>query len=399
MRKLQTFFALLGFLFAAGAPAQEEATAFELRFSNPGARSLGFGGAFVALADDATAAFANPAGLTQLLEPELTLEIRGQSVTSPPDSPAIDLSLGLSTQAFIAFVYPWKNISLAVYRNGFANFESNAQIIGSLPDGGSFDVQTANELEIVNTGISVSYRLNENLSLGAGVYEWQGIFESVTAETRTGPDPRTAILRFRQTTTNEDTDIGFNAGFLWRLAKRWRLGGVLRQGPELALRSVERIGPVTQPLPSLPARELDSRIHFPSVLGLGLAFKPKNEKLTLSFEWDFVRYSNVLDSLAGEPDRGNFDLDDAHEIHLGLEYVITASRPVIALRLGGWIDPDHRLRYLGADPVDRVIFQGGRDESHLAAGLGLAFKRLKLDLAVDDSDSIFAGSFSAIYSF
>ncbi|MCP4203105.1 MAG: hypothetical protein GY769_14380, partial [bacterium] len=48
----------------AAAPqlaAQEEALAnVEFSFSNPGARSMGFGGAFVALADDATAAFANP---------------------------------------------------------------------------------------------------------------------------------------------------------------------------------------------------------------------------------------------------------------------------------------------------------------------------------------------------
>src|SRR5690606_20736685 len=36
----------------AGAPAS-----FDFAFANPGARSLGFGGAFVALADDATAAF------------------------------------------------------------------------------------------------------------------------------------------------------------------------------------------------------------------------------------------------------------------------------------------------------------------------------------------------------
>ena len=33
-------------------------------FSLPGARSLGMGGAFVALADDATAGYSNPAGLT-----------------------------------------------------------------------------------------------------------------------------------------------------------------------------------------------------------------------------------------------------------------------------------------------------------------------------------------------
>ena len=33
---------------------------------NPGARAMGIGGAFISLADDSTAAQANPAGLTQL---------------------------------------------------------------------------------------------------------------------------------------------------------------------------------------------------------------------------------------------------------------------------------------------------------------------------------------------
>lgn len=57
--------------------------AFEFSFSNPGARSMGFGGAFAALADDATAAFANPAGLVQLAAPEVTLEVRHWSSSIP----------------------------------------------------------------------------------------------------------------------------------------------------------------------------------------------------------------------------------------------------------------------------------------------------------------------------
>ena len=45
----------------------ETNSAIPFSFSNPGARSLGMGGAFVGLADDATAAYTNPAGLTQLV--------------------------------------------------------------------------------------------------------------------------------------------------------------------------------------------------------------------------------------------------------------------------------------------------------------------------------------------
>jgi hypothetical protein len=45
-------------------------------FSNVGARSSGAGGAFVGLADDATAAWFNPAGLTQLEEPQVSLALK-----------------------------------------------------------------------------------------------------------------------------------------------------------------------------------------------------------------------------------------------------------------------------------------------------------------------------------
>ena len=56
---------------------------FQFSFSNPGARSMGFGGAFVALADDATAAFANPAGLVQITRPEVSLEGRYWDYSTP----------------------------------------------------------------------------------------------------------------------------------------------------------------------------------------------------------------------------------------------------------------------------------------------------------------------------
>jgi len=48
----------------------------DFRINNPGARANGMGGAFVGLADDATAAYTNPAGLTILTKPEVTLEYK-----------------------------------------------------------------------------------------------------------------------------------------------------------------------------------------------------------------------------------------------------------------------------------------------------------------------------------
>jgi len=49
---------------------------FRFNLINPGARARGIGGAFVSLADDATAAQSNPAGLSFLSRSEFFAELR-----------------------------------------------------------------------------------------------------------------------------------------------------------------------------------------------------------------------------------------------------------------------------------------------------------------------------------
>src|ERR1700742_5069436 len=47
------------------------------RFTTPGARAAAMGKTFIGLADDATAAVSNPAGLSNLLEQEFSFEFSG----------------------------------------------------------------------------------------------------------------------------------------------------------------------------------------------------------------------------------------------------------------------------------------------------------------------------------
>src|SRR5213082_2221157 len=79
MRKL-LLLTLLAVFIALPLAAQntdiESLSGLQFNFGNPGARSLGMGGAFLGLADDASAAEANPAGLTILRKPEITVEGR-----------------------------------------------------------------------------------------------------------------------------------------------------------------------------------------------------------------------------------------------------------------------------------------------------------------------------------
>jgi long-chain fatty acid transport protein len=77
MRKVLLVLVLLAALPTLAQNVDIEAlSGLQFNFGNPGARSLGMGGAFLGLADDASAAEANPAGLTILRKAEFSLEAR-----------------------------------------------------------------------------------------------------------------------------------------------------------------------------------------------------------------------------------------------------------------------------------------------------------------------------------
>src|SRR5437870_12948983 len=76
MRRLFLILVLAAVPAAAQNTDIESLAGLQFNFGNPGARALGMGGAFIGLADDASAAEANPAGLTILRKPEVTLEGR-----------------------------------------------------------------------------------------------------------------------------------------------------------------------------------------------------------------------------------------------------------------------------------------------------------------------------------
>ncbi len=332
------------------ASAQEGPLSLELSFSNPGARSMGFGGAFVALADDATAAFANPAGLVQLVEPEVSVEGRGWSYSTPyvesgrlvgePTGIGLDaapLTTARSTESLsglslVSLVHPKGDWSLGFYRHRLASFAYHADVLG-LYSGPWPEVNVnlrreavmrqTTDLEITSFAVAGAYRVNETLSLGLGVNVHHGQLSMITES------------------------YGHACGGFGY--------------------------PPCAPDP------------------LGVSFRTADQRLTLGLEWDRVDYSDMIDDDAG------LRLEDGDELRLGAEYVFVERSPVLSLRLGLWLDPDHRMRYEGRNYVAERLLTGGGDELHFAAGLGLAFGRMTLDFGLDLSDLVDTLSVSTIF--
>ncbi|HYN22997.1 MAG TPA: hypothetical protein VE078_18710 [Thermoanaerobaculia bacterium] len=196
-------------------------TVVKFSLSPPGARSLALGGAFLALADDATAAYTNPAGLTNLTVggSEVTMELRrnefsnsfvdrGHYSTVPDEIPPRVTNTGsdfegpgilrdeakseTSGMSFLSFAYVLpRGLTLAVYRHELGNFATAFQTQGPFNDDRPesclnpsnkicrFRItprQTRTELEIVNFGLSGAFAfelpplkgMESTLSIGVG---------------------------------------------------------------------------------------------------------------------------------------------------------------------------------------------------------------------------------------
>lgn len=431
--------ALLAVLLAAfaapGIANGQVLTTLEFSFSNPGARSMGLGGAFVALADDATAAFANPAGLTQLVEPEVSIEGRSWSYESPytsggraggaPTGIGIDTvalplraesTADLTGLSFVSLVYPVRGCSIAIFQHQLLNFEMTQEIQGIFEPGITFAGSYRGPIErgffdfdVRTSGLATGIRVSERLSLGLGLSYFDSSSYFVGDEYL--PDDSTlenyfASSAFPQERLSEHVrvalrggDWGLTAGFLWGISRSWKLGGVYRQGPELELEGLVTAGPLHKELAEGTQVFLGrAPWDLPDVYGLGFSYRSPDGHWAAGSEWTRVEYSTILESLPPElAGDGNF-VDDADEIRLGGEYAFFLGLSVVALRLGAWHDPDHLVRNEG-DAFARAEHPPGSDETHLAAGFGVAFEKLQMDAGVDLSDRIDSASLSLIYSF
>lgn len=419
-------------LAPAGASAQEAVVPMQFNFSDPGARSMGFGGAFVALADDATAAFANPAGLVQLLRPEVSVEGRRRSYSTPytehgrveglPSGFGIDTTVGLRTVtseddhselSFLSLVYPKENWSLAVFRHTAANFEFFSETQGLFGGGTDccqiryWDQRAWNDMEIVSYGLSAAYRINDEFNVGFGLVLYDAAFvtdatlflsDDDTIESYFEPNsylPERSA--FSERISFDDTDWAITAGFLWRPTANWSIGGVYRQAPKVDLRLELTAGQAIDygvPPGGLLSREFGT-VELPAIYGLGFAYRAPDGRLTVTLQWDHVEYSNIIDSLKID-DRA---VDDVDEFHLGAEYAFLGSTPILAVRLGIWLEPDHQMRATSDVPLAHALLPPREDKMHFTAGLGVAIQRFQIDFGIDISDGTDTVSLSGIYNF
>ncbi len=209
----------------------------EFRVVTPGARAVAMGKTFVGIADDATAAASNPAGLSNLFDPEVSIEFSAVELrhnrmarVSPLD--LIEFRSRTAEPTFASFVTPLpdrdvlRQITVAAFYNSLQRYSEEFDLPrneGTL-DGrgycGNIDVS------VRAYGGGVAALLGPRFSLGG----------SVTVQTlrnRTishGYDRSCTDFRNGSETDDRDTGIGAQIGFLYRPSSMFSLGAAYLKG-------------------------------------------------------------------------------------------------------------------------------------------------------------------------
>lgn len=418
---------LAGFTGSAMAITDNEANAsLPFSFSNPGARALGMGGAFIGLADDASAAYTNPAGLTQLVSPEVSAELRSERTdTRWLDGGNVQFNafngsgLNYSSQndtstslRSFSFVYPSERISFAFYRYELVNYDSNFESAGATwttGDGSgingtifAYNVDTSFDVETY--GAAMGIKATDSLSFGLGINYYRLDINSTTDRFLLDGTPVN-----REANLDGDGRFGFTVGARWAASDWLSFGASYRRAPELGYDAILSAPGITETLVR------DTELDVPDVFGIGFSIRP-SESWVINFDVNRVFYSDVTDDLTSVFDANQaldlepLKLDDGTEIHLGAEYTFATAHP-FSVRAGVWRDPAHELVYRGTPPTidfdvnsvpaNSATFAAGRDDAqtHIAIGAGMAFEKFQIDLGADFSDTVDILSMSGVFRF
>ncbi len=383
-----------------------------------GARAMGMGGAFIAVADDATAASWNPAGLIQLEKPELSVvgaySARNNHYTSDrleSDTDSTDEETALN---YFSVTYPFHLIRNAVVSLNYQRLYEFGRSLNYHQHLTSAELELDQQIQfdqsgsIGAVGLAGAIELTPRVSIGCTVNiwtdelgwdnGWRTSYRVHTSGVQAG-EPVSGDTRIDET-YEKFRGINFNLGLLWETDKWGNLGLVIKTPFKASLvHRFEQSGAAISGAPSNtgdPVRTDEQvSLYMPFSYGAGWARRFR-DRLTLSLDIHRTEWGEykLVDGQGNEfsPIDGRFmdqsDVDATTHVRLGAEHLFLLPGKGIALplRAGLFYDPE---------PA-----QGSpRDVYGFSLGAGLTRQRYSCDLAYQlrwaadaDSSNLIAGS-------
>ncbi|NOZ61233.1 MAG: hypothetical protein GXO74_06090 [Calditrichaeota bacterium] len=329
------------------------AQSVNLNFIGAGARARGMGGAFIGVADDATAASWNPAGLARLEKAEASVVGVFSSYTPSSD-----------VEGFDAEPYKYSHVGLNFGSIAFPLAIGERNLVATVAYQNVIDLYykySGDQYETERTGgvnaiiPSVGLQLTPMLSIGAALNIFTGSSDyQYTDKTGFGSDSKENY---------NYSGMNFSIGALFDF-ERFRVGATLKTPFGLN--------------ETLSDSDYDVDIGMPQMLGIGLAFQA-TDALLVAADYEMRGYSNSKTTYNkayqgyNEGDEASLNWEDINQFRLGAEYLLMSGNNILPIRLGFATTP---LPY--KDQNDKQVVG-----INLTAGIGIIMGNMNLDLGVE----------------
>lgn len=350
-----------------------------------GARAAGMGNTFTAVADDATAASFNPAGLAQLVEPEasvvvdyLSLQDRHLNFLSLDQAPVLKLSdtkvdFRNTSFNFLSVTVPFKMASRQFsvqfstqkvvdfsYRGDreFKEIDPVADVINILDQ----DSRQGGDIRVYSASLAAetTHRMLLGMTLNRWIGNWD--FTSINAETFQN-QPVKEYLTYSQ--QNALRGWNFDLGMLLRY-KYLNVGLRYRTSFTADFNFDAQIDTNIE-TPFRPSPHTATKLQWPSTLSVGLALKP-TDRLLIAADFGRTDWSKMTFALPDGGTRINFfDLlaknktlsTVSNDWHAGTEYLFLAGSAVIPVRAGWLREPQPGPDGLTGERIIATGFSAG----------------------------------------
>jgi len=358
-------------LFITLAHADQVEFSSSLNPVGSGARATGMGGAFIGVADDATAASWNPAGLIQLEKPEMSLvyasQRRGQTYHSTIH-PEMNGTNDTNTDGinYMSYAYPFTALgrNMIVSLNYQQLYEMKKKVNMNYRwdlGGGDYrnDVVAFHQSGYLYAlSPAVAVQVKPSISIGATLNFWTGIlgqngWANAYRSTSLGSVLGNSVTeQFVLKDANRFKGFNANLGALWNITDAFALGAVYKTAFTGKIKQDKYLywnqvfgGTTSLHLPEETSSDLTMRM--PSSFGLGLQYRSSDRLLfamdIYQTKWSrfFIKDAagnefNPISSKALSEGR----LKDTTQLRLGTEYLFIGNNRTIALRAGIFSDPE-----------------------------------------------------------
>lgn len=339
-----------------------------INLNGVGAKAVSMGGAFVGLANDYSAVFWNPAGLTQMKAPSLTVYGAGLMPSGKYSLPLFGISAETESKVYLsgalAYYQPLSEklvVGLAAYvPSGLGATYKGADLQNFLQPPTALEWESY--LGVITVSPVIAYKISDQFSIGATINFNYGLLNL----------KRPGLGQYSEELSG--TGFGATIGAMFKPMEGLSFGATLKLPTKIKL-SGDAEMPGAALLGLATSSDAEREATWPLWLGFGVAWNPI-EKLTIcadiqytnwaKFETIPITYDTSWETAKQIPVYGagfqnDFTLnwEDAVQIRFGLQYQASES---LALRAGYYSDPtvapDNTLNILLPQHTYQVVTFG-----------------------------------------